>query len=117
MKYEAENNPESLVSDQEEPKNIACPEKPSSPYSPLQLPQLSDFGLSKYALPSILNVMPLQSQAHVQKEEEPEVEDSECTSPKTEQFHIHGRDLGLNDNTTYLMEDQTIFLLNAKNTR
>ncbi|KAJ6662319.1 hypothetical protein lerEdw1_012483, partial [Lerista edwardsae] len=105
------------MSDQEEPKNLACPEKPSSPYSPLQLPQLSDFGLSKYALPSTLNTVHLQPQAQVQKEEEPEVKDSECTSPKTEHFHIHGRDLCLNDNTTNLTEDQTIFLLNANNIR
>ncbi|XP_066478289.1 spindle and kinetochore-associated protein 3 [Tiliqua scincoides] len=113
VRNEAENHPESIMSEQEEAKNLACPEKLSGPHSPLQLPQLSDFGLSKYALPSTLH---LQPQAYVQKEE-PKVDDSESLSPKTEHFHIHGCDLCLNDNTTNLTEDQTIFLLNAKNIR
>lgn len=115
-KDETENNSASIVPDQEEPKNQACHEKLSSPDSPFQLPQLSDFGLSKYAFPSTLNTMHFQPQACVQKEE-PKADDTECLSPKTEHFHIHGHDLSLNDNTTNLVDDQTIFLLNAKSIR
>ncbi|XP_053161530.1 spindle and kinetochore-associated protein 3 isoform X2 [Hemicordylus capensis] len=110
IKDEAENNLEATMSDKQEPTPPACSEKSS-----LQFPQLSDFGLSKYAFPRTLGTMLLQS--HAQKKE-PRVDDSECFSPRAEHFHIHGRDLCLNDDTTSVMDDQTIFLLNnAKHIR
>ncbi|KAJ7320181.1 hypothetical protein JRQ81_019692 [Phrynocephalus forsythii] len=116
-KDEAEVNSASATFDQEEPKDLVCPGKSSGPYSPLHIPQLSDFGLSKYALPSTAGTMPIETQAHVQKEE-PQGNTSGCLSPKAETFHIHGRDLCLNDETTTLVDDQTIFLLNnSKNIR
>ncbi|XP_062983890.1 spindle and kinetochore-associated protein 3 [Elgaria multicarinata webbii] len=117
IKGEAEINPESTMPDLEEPPNLDYPGKLSGSHSPLRIPQLSDFGLSKYALPNTLGTMHPQPQAHVPKEE-PRADGSAYVSPKTEHFHIHGRDLCLNDETTGLVEDQTIFLLNnAKNVK
>ncbi|XP_054830059.1 spindle and kinetochore-associated protein 3 isoform X1 [Eublepharis macularius] len=110
-KDEAEIDSGFAKSDQEELKNLACPEN-SSELDPLvRIPQLSDFGLSKYALPSTWNTAHLLPQAHVKKEE-PREDFSVCLSPKAEQFCINGRDLCLEDDTAYLTEDQTIFLLN-----
>nr|XP_056714127.1 spindle and kinetochore-associated protein 3 [Euleptes europaea] len=116
-KDEAETDPEPVKSDQEEMKNLACPENSSGPDPLVRIPQLSDFGLSKYALPSTWNAMHILPQAHVQKEE-PREDDSGCPSPKVEQFCMNGRDLCVDDDTAYLTEDQTIFLLNnVKKTR
>uniref|UniRef100_A0A6J0UC60 Spindle and kinetochore-associated protein 3 isoform X1 n=1 Tax=Pogona vitticeps TaxID=103695 RepID=A0A6J0UC60_9SAUR len=113
-KDEAEINPTSVTIDHEKTKDFVCPGKSSGPYSPQQIPQLSDFGLSKYALPSTTGTMHIEPQGGIQKEGDV----SGCLSPKAENFHMHGRDLCLNDETTSLMEDQTIFLLNnAKNIR
>ncbi|KAH0625112.1 hypothetical protein JD844_033240, partial [Phrynosoma platyrhinos] len=114
---ETEISPTSTTLEHNEPKDPDSLRKSAGPLSPLQIPQLSDFGLSKYALPSTSATMHIQLQAHVPKEE-PRRDTSECISPKAENFHIHGHDLFLNDETTSLMEDQTIFLLNnAKNIR
>ncbi|KAM6448533.1 spindle and kinetochore-associated protein 3 isoform 1-T1 [Liasis olivaceus] len=108
IKDDAEINPGSTISDQIEPKHLDFPGKSSGSHSPLQIPQLSDFGLSKYALPSSSDTIHIP---HTQKEET-KVDESEYLSPKVEHFHIHGRDLSVNDETTNLIEDQTIFLLN-----
>ncbi|XP_063161839.1 spindle and kinetochore-associated protein 3 [Candoia aspera] len=108
IKDDAEINPGSTISDPIEPKQPDFPGKSSVSHSPLQIPQLSDFGLSKYALPSSSDTVHIP---HTQ-EEEMKVDESEYLSPKVEHFHIHGRDLSVNDETTNLMEDQTIFLLN-----
>ncbi|XP_060090782.1 spindle and kinetochore-associated protein 3 [Heteronotia binoei] len=114
-KDEAETDPEPAKSDQEEPKNHACPENSSKSDLLVRIPQLSDFGLSKYALPSTWNNVNILPQANVQKEQPRE---DYCPSPKTEQFCIKGRDLCVDDDTVYLSEDQTIFLLNnAKKSR
>ncbi|XP_061484551.1 spindle and kinetochore-associated protein 3 isoform X2 [Rhineura floridana] len=112
---EAEINPASTMSTEEEPQNLDLPEKSSAYHSPHHIPQLSDFGLSKYALPTTSGTIHIQP-TFLQKEDQ-RVSDSKCLSPKAEHFHIHGRDLCLIDETTILMEDQTIFLLNAKNAR
>ncbi|XP_015272528.1 PREDICTED: spindle and kinetochore-associated protein 3-like [Gekko japonicus] len=110
-KDEAETDPEPAKSDQEELKNLACPEDSSRPDPLVRIPQLSDFGLSKYALPSTWNTVNILQQAHVQKEQ-PREDYSGCPSPKIEQFCIKGRDLSVDNDTVYLTEDQTIFLLN-----
>ncbi|XP_042316516.1 spindle and kinetochore-associated protein 3 [Sceloporus undulatus] len=114
---EMEISPTSSTFENNESKDPDSSGKSSGPFSPVQMPQLSDFGLSKYALPSTSAVIHSQLQVHVPKAE-PRRDNSECISPKTENFHIHGRNLYLNDETISLMEDQTIFLLNnAKNIR
>ncbi|KAL8190995.1 UNVERIFIED_CONTAM: hypothetical protein K2H54_066572 [Gekko kuhli] len=116
-KDEAETDPEPAKSVQEELENLGCPENSSRPDSLVRIPQLSDFGLSKYALPSTWNTVNILQQAHAQKEQ-PRDDYSGCPSPKIEQFCIKGRDLCVDDDTVYLTEDQTIFLLNnAKKSR
>nr|XP_028582141.1 spindle and kinetochore-associated protein 3 [Podarcis muralis]XP_028582142.1 spindle and kinetochore-associated protein 3 [Podarcis muralis] len=111
---EAEINPES-TSAEEEPKILDFPEQSSAHHALLQIPQLSDFGLSKYALPSTSGT--LHNQPTYAQKEEPRVDYSERLSPKAEQFRIYGYKMGLNDDTTSLVVDQTIFLLNPKNSR
>ncbi|KAK9402416.1 spindle and kinetochore-associated protein 3 [Crotalus adamanteus] len=108
IKVEDETNADSAVSGEIEPKPLDFPQKSSGSHSPLETPQLSDFGLSKYALPSSSDTVHIP---HSQKEDV-KVDKSEYVSPKIEYFKIHGHDLSVNDETTNLMEDQTIFLLN-----
>ncbi|XP_044297433.1 spindle and kinetochore-associated protein 3 isoform X2 [Varanus komodoensis] len=111
VKDKAENKVESTLPEQEGPENLDRSGKSPGSHSPRQIPQLSDFGLSKYAFPTTASKVYPQLQAHIQKEE-PRTD----ASPKTEHFRMHGEVLSLNDETTCLMEDQTIFLLNnAKN--
>ncbi|XP_070605873.1 spindle and kinetochore-associated protein 3 [Erythrolamprus reginae] len=108
IKVGDEINAGSALSDQEEAKPLDFPQKSSGSPSILETPQLSDFGLSKYALPSSLNTVRIP---HSQNEEV-KADKFEYLSPKVECFNICGRDLSVNDETTNLMDDQTIFLLN-----
>ncbi|XP_077197794.1 spindle and kinetochore-associated protein 3 isoform X2 [Paroedura picta] len=115
-KGEIETDPEPAKSEQDELKNLGYPENSSIPDPLVRVPQLSDFGLSKYALPntwSSVNVLP-----HACVQKEPKEDYSHHPSPKREQFCIKGCDLRVDDDTVYLTEDQTIFLLNnAKKSR
>ncbi|XP_070799761.1 spindle and kinetochore-associated protein 3 [Pituophis catenifer annectens] len=108
IKVDDEINAGSALSDQIEPKPLDFPQKSSGSHSFLETPQLSDFGLSKYALPSSSDTVHIP---HSQNEEV-KADKSEYLSPKVEYFNIHGRDLSVNDETTNLMDDQTIFWLN-----
>ncbi|XP_058042315.1 spindle and kinetochore-associated protein 3 isoform X1 [Ahaetulla prasina] len=108
IKVDDETNAGSALSDQIEPKPLAFPQISSGSHSVLETPQLSDFGLSKYVLPSSSDTVHIP---HSQNEEV-KVDKSEYLSPKGEYFNIYGRDLSVNDETTNLMDDQTIFLLN-----
>ncbi|XP_048349717.1 spindle and kinetochore-associated protein 3 isoform X2 [Sphaerodactylus townsendi] len=108
-KDKAETDPEPVESDQEELKNLACPENSSEPNPLERTPQLSDFGLSKYALPSTWSTVHILPQP---QKEEPRKDYSGCPSPKVEQFHMNERGLCVDDVTACLTEDQTIFLLN-----
>ncbi|XP_067322667.1 spindle and kinetochore-associated protein 3 isoform X1 [Anolis sagrei] len=112
---ETEIHSKTTTTDHMEPKDLGYSGKSSDPFDPLQIPQLSDFGLSKYALPT--STVCAQSQVHVSKKESRR-DNAECLSPKAENFRIHGQDLCVNDETTCFMDDQTIFLLNnAKHIR
>uniref|UniRef100_A0A8C5RYK2 Spindle and kinetochore associated complex subunit 3 n=1 Tax=Laticauda laticaudata TaxID=8630 RepID=A0A8C5RYK2_LATLA len=108
IKVDDEINAGSALSDQTEPKPSDFLQKSSGSHSLLETPQLSDFGLSKYAFPSSSDTIHIP---HIQKEEV-KGDASEYLLPKVEYFNIHGRDLSVNDETTNLMDDQTIFLLN-----
>ncbi|XP_013916004.1 PREDICTED: spindle and kinetochore-associated protein 3 [Thamnophis sirtalis] len=108
IKVEDEINAGSALSDQIEPKPLDFPQKSSGAQSVLETPQLSDFGLSKYAFPSSSDTVHIP---HSQNEEV-KADKSEYLLPKIEYYNIHERDLSVNDETTNLMDDQTIFLLN-----
>ncbi|XP_003219301.2 spindle and kinetochore-associated protein 3 isoform X1 [Anolis carolinensis] len=119
MGNETEIHSRTTTTDHMEPKDLGYSGKSSGPVSPLQIPQLSDFGLSKYALPSTSSTMCTQPQVRVPKKESRR-DNNKCLSPKAENFHIRGRDLCVNDvcETTGFIDDQTIFLLNnAKHIR
>ncbi|CAM5076088.1 unnamed protein product [Eretmochelys imbricata] len=117
-------------SDQEKVEDIssfpACIGKTSVPKDPLRNPQLSDFGLSQYAFSRTWDVMDVQSQTNMHKEESRnripapkqtpyivpktpkctlKMDDYECLTPKLEHF-------GISEHTMCLNEDYTMALIN-----
>lgn len=117
-------------SDQEKVEDIssfpACIGKTSVPKDPLRNPQLSDFGLSQYAFSRTWDVMDVQSQTNMHKEDSRngipapkqtpyivpktpkctlKMDDYECLTPKLEHF-------GISEHTMCLNEDYTMALIN-----
>uniref|UniRef100_A0A8C3XIG3 Spindle and kinetochore-associated protein 3 n=1 Tax=Chelydra serpentina TaxID=8475 RepID=A0A8C3XIG3_CHESE len=104
----------------------ACIGKTSVPKDPLRNPQLSDFGLSQYAFSRTWDVMDVQSQTNMHKEDSRnriptdkqtpyimpktpkctlKMDDYECLTPKLEHF-------GISEHTMCLNEDYTMALIN-----
>ncbi|XP_067418959.1 spindle and kinetochore-associated protein 3 [Emydura macquarii macquarii] len=116
-------------SDQEKVEDIssfpACVGKPPVPKDPLRNPQLSDFGLSQYAFSRTWDVMDVQPQTNMHKEDSRnripapkqlpyivpktpkctlKMDDYECLTPKLEHF-------GISEHTMCLNEDYTMALI------
>uniref|UniRef100_A0A674JCT6 Uncharacterized protein n=1 Tax=Terrapene triunguis TaxID=2587831 RepID=A0A674JCT6_9SAUR len=117
-------------SDQEKVEDMssfpACIGKTSVPKDPLRNPQLSDFGLSQYAFSRTWDVMDVQSQTNMHKEDSRnriptpkqtpyivpktpkctlKMDDYESLTPKLEHF-------GISEHTMCLNEDYTMALIN-----
>uniref|UniRef100_A0A8C0GQD9 Spindle and kinetochore associated complex subunit 3 n=1 Tax=Chelonoidis abingdonii TaxID=106734 RepID=A0A8C0GQD9_CHEAB len=122
-------------SDQEKVEDIssfpACIGKTSVPKDPLRNPQLSDFGLSQYAFSRTWDMMDVQPQTNMHKEDSRnriptpkqtpyivpktpkctlKMDDYECLTPKLEHF-------GISEHTMCLNEDYTMALINKNHVK
>uniref|UniRef100_K7FI25 Spindle and kinetochore associated complex subunit 3 n=1 Tax=Pelodiscus sinensis TaxID=13735 RepID=K7FI25_PELSI len=130
---EKEDNHASKVSDQansdqEKVEDMlsfpTCFGKTAVPKDPLLNPQLSDFGLSQYAFSRTWDVMDVQSQINMHKEDSKnriptpkqtpktpkctlKMDDYDCLTPKLEHF-------GISEHTMCLNDDYTMALINKK---
>ncbi|XP_044873594.1 spindle and kinetochore-associated protein 3 isoform X3 [Mauremys mutica] len=118
------------TSDQERVEDMssfpACIGKTSVPKDPLRNPQLSDFGLSQYAFSRTWDMIDVQPQTNMHKEDSRnriptpkqtpyivpktpkcalKMDDYECLTPKLEHF-------GISEHTMCLNEDYTMALIN-----